>query len=298
MLRGTCKITVTSQSNPNVSATIDVTVTGSSQVLTCKVTGITLTKNKMTLAVDELDISYVTMLPANATNKNEIWTSSNPAVAKCDQYGWVKGVAPGTCKITVTSQSNPNVSATIDVTVTGSSQVNDPNKVTGITLTKNKMTLGVGELDISYVTMLPANATNKNEIWTSSNPAVAKCDQYGWVKGVAPGTCKITVTSQSNPNVSATIDVTVTGSSQVNDPNKVTGITLTKNKMTLAVGELDISYVTMLPANATNKNEIWTSSNPAVAKCDQYGWVKGVAPGTCKITVQASLTRMFPLQLM
>ena len=58
-----------------------------------------------------------------------------------------------------------------------------------------------------------------------------------------------------------------------------TPITLTKNKMTLAVGELDISYVTMLPANATNKNEIWTSSNPAIAKCDQYGWVKGVAPG-------------------
>ena len=277
---GTCKITVTSASNPNISASIDVTVTDPNQGV--PVTGITLTKNKMTLAVDELDISYVTMLPANATNKKEVWTSSNPAIAKCDQDGWVKGVAPGTCTITVTSASNPNISASIDVTVT------DPNQsvpVTGITLTKNKMTLAVGELDISYVTMLPANATNKNEIWTSSNPAVAKCDQYGWVKGVAPGTCTITVTSQSNPNVSATIDVTVTGSSQSSDPNKVTGITLTKNKMTLGVGELDISYVTMLPANATNKNEIWTSSNPAVAKCDQYGWVKGVAPGTCTITV-------------
>ena len=71
------------------------------------------------------------------------------------------------------------------------------------------MTLGVGELDISYVTMLPANATNKNEVWTSSNPAIAKCDQDGWVKGVSAGTCKITVTSQSNPNVSAVIYVTV-----------------------------------------------------------------------------------------
>ena len=275
---GVCTVTVYSKYTPTVYATIKVTVTDP----TIPVTGITLTKYKMNIAIGEIDISYVTMLPANATNKKEVWTSSNPAIAKCDQDGWVKGVSAGTCKITVTSASNPNISASIDVTVTA------PNQgvpVTGITLTKNKMTLAVDELDISYVTMLPANATNKNEIWTSSNPAVAKCDQYGWVKGVASGTCKITVTSQSNPNVSATIDVTVTNGSQSSDPNKVTGITLTKNKMTLAVGELDISYVTMLPANATNKNEIWTSSNPAVAKCDQYGWVKGVAPGTCTITV-------------
>jgi uncharacterized protein YjdB len=57
------------------------------------------------------------MLPTDATNKDEIWTSSNTTVAKCDKDGWVKGVAPGTCKITVTSVSNPNISAVIDVTV-------------------------------------------------------------------------------------------------------------------------------------------------------------------------------------
>ena len=271
---GECTITVYSKYTPTVYASLKVKVPD--------VTGIRLSKTKMTLAVDELDQSFITVLPETAVNKSGVWTSSNPAVAKCDQYGWVKGVSAGTCIITVKSASNPNVSATIDVTVT------DPNqgvKVTGITLSKTKMNLAIGELDQALVTMLPTNATDKGEIWTSSNTAVAKCDQYGWVKAVAAGTCKITVTSTSNPNVSATIDVTVT------DPNqgvKVTGITLSKTKMNLAIGELDQALVTMLPTNATDKGEIWKSSNTAVAKCDQYGWVKAVAAGTCKITVTST----------
>ena len=54
-----------------------------------------------------MDISYVTMLPENAPDKGEIWTSSDESIATVDQWGWVYGKKAGTCIVTVTSTSNP-----------------------------------------------------------------------------------------------------------------------------------------------------------------------------------------------
>ena len=60
----------------------------------------------------------VTMFPENAVNKNEIWESSNESVATVNKYGKITGVSVGTCKVTVTSQDNPAVSAEVQVQVT------------------------------------------------------------------------------------------------------------------------------------------------------------------------------------
>ncbi|MDE6035596.1 MAG: Ig-like domain-containing protein, partial [Ruminococcus sp.] len=66
-----------------------------------------------------------------------------------------------------------------------------------------------GQSDISYVTMLPATVANKDEIWTSSNPAVAVVDGWGNVTAISAGTCTVTVTSVDNPAVRVDIKVTV-----------------------------------------------------------------------------------------
>ena len=220
------------------------------------------------------------MLPESATNKDEIWTSSDEKVATVDKWGNVKGVADGVCTVTVTSVDNPTVKAEIKVTV----GKGNTNKVSEIKLSKTEMKIEVGKTDISYVTMLPESATNKDEVWTSSDEKIATVDKWGNVKGIAEGVCTVTVTSADNPTVKAEIKVTV----GKGNTNKVSEIKLSKTEMKIEVGKTDISYVTMLPESATNKDEVWTSSDEKIATVDKWGNVKGIAEGVCTVTVTSA----------
>ena len=65
-------------------------------------------------------------------------------------------------------------------------------EVTGITLNKEKLYLGIGETDILKATVLPEDATDKTVVWSSSAEGVATVDQNGSVTAVAAGTATIT----------------------------------------------------------------------------------------------------------
>jgi len=214
MSEGVCTVTVTSFNNPAVKADIKVTVKDPN-----KVSSIRLTKTDMRLPIGGGDISYVTMLPANAYNKAEIWVSSDPRVATVSDEGWVYAVSEGSCVVTVYSKANPAVSASINVTVT------DPSKVAEIKLSKYEMNLLIGTHDISYVTMLPRTATNIDEVWTSSNPAIASVDNWGNVYALSEGTCTVSVISKANPAVKADIKVTVRSKPVIPPPATTTSTT-------------------------------------------------------------------------
>lgn len=81
--------------------------------------------------------------------------------------------------------------------------------VTGISLTVYNVTLSVGHKTMPIVTMQPYNATDKGEIWQSSDTTVATVDYLGNIKGVSAGNCIVTVTSRDNSAVYATVSVTV-----------------------------------------------------------------------------------------
>lgn len=81
--------------------------------------------------------------------------------------------------------------------------------VTGISLTTYNVTLSVGHQTMPIVTMQPYNATDKGEIWQSSDTSVATVDYLGNIKGVNVGNCVVTVTSTDNSAVSAYVNVTV-----------------------------------------------------------------------------------------
>ena len=286
---GSCIITVTSVDNPSLSASIPVTVTAPNT--TGQVTGISLSTKNVNLTVGgQGQMPIVTMTPATATDKSEIWTSSNTNVATVNGDGLITPVGVGTCVVTVTSKSNPNVSATVNVTVNASTA--NTTQVTGISLSTKNVSLTVGgQGQMPIVTMTPATATDKSEIWTSSNTNVATVNSDGLITPVGVGTCVVTVTSKSNPNVSATVNVTVNGNNTTS--STITGISLSKYTMNLTVGQKDISWVTMTPSTAPEslKGEIWTSSNTAVATVDAYGNVTAVGAGTCTITVTSQNNR-------
>ena len=215
----------------------------------------------------------VTMLPATAEDKSEIWTSSDTSVANVNFEGWITAISEGVCTVTVQSASNPKVKADIKVTVT------DPWKVRGISLSKNEITVPVGASDISMVTMTPLNANNKGELWVSSNENVATVSDEGLITGVSGGKCTVTVISKSNPDVKADIKVKVVG------PKQPVSIDLSDYELDILTGTLGISYVTTKPDTADPITEIWTSSDPEIANVDRFGNIYGVSEGTCTVTV-------------
>lgn len=68
--------------------------------------------------------------------------------------------------------------------------------------------------------------------------------------------------------------------------NTLENIQLEKENLTMAAGECKELAITYIPANATRKEVIWTSSNPSVVKIVNNMLV-GVAEGSAKVTVKS-----------
>lgn len=84
-----------------------------------------------------------------------------------------------------------------------------PVAVTGVTLNKASTTLVVSATETLLATVAPANATNKNITWSSSNTAVATVTAAGVITAVAAGTATITATTQDGSKTAPCM-VTVT----------------------------------------------------------------------------------------
>jgi D-alanyl-D-alanine carboxypeptidase len=112
--------------------------------------------------------------------------------------------------ITTTSPSSviPTVTTTTEPVPTA--DPDDPNTITKIELDRYSVDLEIGETEMPYVTMTPADSTEKGEIWESSDTSIATVDDIGNITGVAAGTCYVTVKSENNPSVYAEVKVTIT----------------------------------------------------------------------------------------
>jgi uncharacterized protein YjdB len=79
--------------------------------------------------------------------------------------------------------------------------------VTGVTLNKSTTSLNVGASETLIATVAPANATNKNISWTSSNTAVAIVTNKGVVTAVGSGSAIITAkTYDGNKTAACTLN--------------------------------------------------------------------------------------------
>ncbi|MCG9967282.1 S-layer homology domain-containing protein [Pelotomaculum terephthalicicum JT] len=162
---------------------------------------------------------------------------------------------------------------TLNKTLNSSSTV-----VTGVSLDKTSVTIGVGSTDQLTATITPSSAASQSVTWSSSDTKVATVDSTGLVTAVAPGTATITVTT-ADGGKTATCAVTVQAATAA------TGVTLNKTTATISVGATDQLTATIAPSSATNKSVTWSSSDPAVAAVDSNGKITAVAPGTATITV-------------
>lgn len=151
--------------------------------------------------------------------------------------------------------------------------------VTGVVVSPTSASIGVGTTQQLTRTISPANATNTNVTWSSSNGAVVSVSTSGLVTGLAAGSATITVTTTDGAKT-ATSAITVTSSNIA-----VTGVTVTPTSASISTGSTQQLTRTIAPSNATNINVTWTTSTASVATVSTSGLITAIATGTATITV-------------
>ena len=248
------------------------------------VTGISLNQTSAELEVGKTLQLKSTITPSNATNKSVQWTSSNSAVASVDINGLVTAKAIGTAQITAKTEDGGKT-ATVSITVKKASEQNVP--VTGVSINMSSLSLKVGESATLTTTIAPANATNKGVTWTTSMSSVATVTSDGVVTAKAAGTAVITAKTEDGGKT-ATCNVTVTYTPDPGGEVSVTQVTISPTSVNMTVGDTKQFSVKIDPANATNQEVSWSSSDPSVASIDSKGLVTAKAEGKATITVTAN----------
>lgn len=213
-----------------------------------------------------------TVYPSNATNKAVRWSSSNSSVVYVNSNGVIKGLKPGkSAVITCTTVSGQKVAkCTVKV---------NPIKVTKVTLNRTSVTVAPGKTITIVPTVYPSNATNKSVQWTSNNTKVATVNSKGVVTGKSNGKAIIGCVTNDGGFV-AVCTVTV---KTVN----VIGVKFDKVNVRADVGTKFKINAEVLPANATNKKLVWSSTDPSVAVVDQNGNVTPIKSGRCEIRARS-----------
>lgn len=92
------------------------------------VTSLELNKGTLTLQEKDSDTLTVTVKPADATNQDVIWESSNTSIATVSADGTVTAISAGTATITAIAADGSGVSASCTLTVTHGKMVHIPKK--------------------------------------------------------------------------------------------------------------------------------------------------------------------------
>ena len=235
-------------------------------VVSVSVTGITLSNSELTIDEGESRVLTANVIPANATDKEVSWSSSDPAVATVEA-GRVQGVKSGTAVITATTHQG-GFTASCTVTVITHAQ--------SVSLDKTTLTLERGSSETLTATIHPANTSNSAVRWSSSNPEVATVSE-GVVTGKSAGSATISVTTEDGAKT-ATCNVSVIVS--------ITGLTLEPETLSMKAGENQTLKLTITPSDATEKEITWSSSDPSVATV-RDGVVSALGSGTATITAKS-----------
>ncbi len=242
-------------------------------------TSVTTSKAKQSLklaknsAVITVDSEYLVQLAEGIKKDkfNLIWNSDNSAVATVDENGVVTAISKGVANIKCVNTDN-NESATIEITVSS------PVYATSVKLDKveYKMT-STGELLKLNAEISPKDKVTDTSLnWTSSDESVATVKD-GLVTAVADGIATITCTTSNGKTAECYVVV---------EPQ-------------IKAEELTLDYIgydfegpqtesvlltpTISPADTTNQNLKWISTDENVARVDQLGNVSVVGDGVCDI---------------
>lgn len=258
------------------SCTVNVQGPPAAQV---RVIGVQLSNSALTLDAGNGKQLTAAVIPGNAFNKAVTWHSSNPNVATVNQNGYVYGVDDGTAVITVRTVDGGKTAA---CAVTVRHRDSDIH-VASVSIIRavSSIALKEGALKHLDAQVLPENASNKNVIWQTSDASIVSVDQNGYITGVHAGTATVTAIAVDGSNKQDTCTVRVIPAYEW---VSVTGISLNLISTTIPAGLTDTLRYEIGPANATDQDVRWSSSNSAIAAVDAFGRIEAKAAGTVVIT--------------
>ncbi|MBQ7117065.1 MAG: Ig-like domain-containing protein [Clostridia bacterium] len=256
------------------TATVTVTAEDTGITSVCEVT---VRKHAEAINVVSDAVAYVgrglkieaEVLPADADNKNIIWTVSDERMAGVDADGVLTAYEPGFVFVTAETE---------DGGFKGGCLVEIRTGIDSVSLSKTELLLDRGASETLAFSVLPENADVKKVIWTTSDDTVATVDSKGKVTATdKSGTAVIRATAVDNPEAYAECTVTV----------KVPLITiyLQESEIGLRKGETASLKVVYQPENATVKDVIYESADADIASVDENGVVTAHKAGEADITV-------------
>ena len=152
-----------------------------------------LSDNSMNVA-NRMDI-----IPADATNQEQVFSSSNVAVATVSEYGQISPKAIGKTFITVTVDEK---SASFELSVIPDKKPEEVS-VTEISIKETEITVVMGEKkDLSSLfVVLPETATDRSVSYEMDKEDIVSVSDAGELTGEKEGTVTVTVISNGNPEV-------------------------------------------------------------------------------------------------
>lgn len=238
------------------------------------VTGITTDKDTYTPKFGAGVAVTVTVLPADATNKNFTAVSSDITIAEYSG-GKIFGRGGGEATITFITEDG-GFEHTVAVAVSKSVP-----QLTALTMNRSEVSITI---DYDYqlsVTPTPVGAF-KTVTWESENESIATVDTNGKVTAVAEGVTNIIATSTVDPTISARCAVTVTL------PVDVSGVTIFPQDGSATLGKKVAFSAVVTPGNATDQSLTWSSSDNEIAIVDDRGVVSTLAEGVVTITATSN----------
>lgn len=212
---------------------------------------------------------------AKAASKLTVeWTSSDESVATVNATGMVVAVSAGEADITA-SVTDSEMSAVCKVTVKVAAK--------DITVPDN-LDVKLNDCNETSIeaTVSPADATDVEVKYASTDEAVTTVDKDGKVQILQPGECDIATTlTQEGKKV-------VEKKTHIKAFYEVEGITLDKTEGILTAGNTVTLNATVLPEEIADETIVtWTSSDEKVATVDENGKVTAIAAGEATITANA-----------
>ncbi len=134
------------------------------------------------------------------------------------------------------------------------------------------------------VIITPSNATNTSVQWSVSNELMATIDGSGLLKAVSNGIVTVTAKAMDGSGITASKSIAVSG---------VQGPIVLVSSLAILGGDISDGKpqqlaVEVLPANATNKEVIWSVSDGEIAEVSVDGLLTPKANGEVIVTVKAS----------